>query len=167
MDPEPFALWFILHRFPELKFSMGSLDDRVRLQKFVYLLQAHGVYLGYDFSWYTRGPYCSGLAKDGFILEGKHDDAEGAQQAAGRFDNALVRARLDKFAEFVKGRERDLPFLEAAASLHHMYAPELGIDAEEATKEVAARTQDVDESYARRVFDDMMKSGLLPQTGPD
>ena len=48
-----------------------------------------------------------------------------------------------------------------------MYAPELGINAEEAIKEVAARMPDVDESYTRRVFDELMKSGLLPQTGPD
>jgi hypothetical protein len=44
--------------------SIGSLDDRKRLQKLIYLVQAAGVNLGYGYSWYLKGPYSSALAKD-------------------------------------------------------------------------------------------------------
>ena len=44
-------------------------DDRKALQKLVYLGQVAGADLGYRFSWYLMGPYCSDLADDYFALK--------------------------------------------------------------------------------------------------
>jgi len=51
-----------------LPFAMNTFDERLVLQKAVYLGQAAGVKLGYYFSWYLRGPYCSPLAADAFCV---------------------------------------------------------------------------------------------------
>ena len=45
-----------------------SFDQRLIFQKTIYLLQAFGLYLGYVFSWYIRGPYSSELARKGYDL---------------------------------------------------------------------------------------------------
>jgi uncharacterized protein YwgA len=55
--------------------DMRSYDDRLILQKLVYILQCKGVAFDYFFGWYIRGPYSSALAADGyFIGEKKHKE---------------------------------------------------------------------------------------------
>lgn len=47
-------LGFILRHFPYVEFSMDGFDGRLRLQRFICLLQTFDIYLGYEFSWYIR-----------------------------------------------------------------------------------------------------------------
>jgi len=47
---------------------IGTQTGRKELQKLVYLGQVVGADLGYRFSWYLMGPYCSDLADDYFAL---------------------------------------------------------------------------------------------------
>lgn len=46
--------------------SMTSFDDRLVIQKAIYLLQQMGIHLGYPYSWYLRGPYSRDLTADAF-----------------------------------------------------------------------------------------------------
>lgn len=46
--------------------SMESFDERLILQKTIYLVQNMGIPLGYHFSWYIRGPYSRDLTADAF-----------------------------------------------------------------------------------------------------
>jgi hypothetical protein len=46
--------------------TMDSFDQRLALQKTIYLAQQMGVSLGYQFSWYRRGPYSADLTADAF-----------------------------------------------------------------------------------------------------
>src|SRR5437762_1233304 len=59
-----------------LPIRLNSFDDRLILQKSVYLAQAAGIQLGYHFQWYLRGPYSPMLTKDAFAI-----DAEASRQA--------------------------------------------------------------------------------------
>lgn len=45
---------------------MDSFDDRLILQKAVYLTQQAGIPLGYHYYWYLRGPYCRELTADAY-----------------------------------------------------------------------------------------------------
>ena len=116
MDRQTIDLGFILRQFKDYKFSMDKFDDRLRLQKFVYLLQAHGIYLGYDYSWYLRGPYCTTLAKRGFVLESVYEAIP--SNAKSVFADPTIQQKLDKFKEFIDGKEMDTDYLEILASLH-------------------------------------------------
>lgn len=48
--------------------EIGTVADRKRLQKAVYLGQVKGVDLGYRYGWYLKGPYCPSLARDYYKL---------------------------------------------------------------------------------------------------
>ncbi len=48
--------------------SVEEFENRLLVQKSVYLLQQRGVELGYPYIWYVRGPYSSRLADDLFSL---------------------------------------------------------------------------------------------------
>ena len=162
MDRQPFVLGFILRKFPEFGFSMDTFDDRLRLQKFIYLLQAHGIYLGYDYSWYLRGPYCSSLATDGFILDDIYTDMvreSGTDKTA--FANRFTQKRFERFVKFVSGHETETQFLEAAASLHYQLAvnPDAGVD--EAVRVVADKMPHANEAYVRDIFSMLEKEKLV------
>jgi uncharacterized protein YwgA len=67
MEPRLQVLSLFLSALGEEQ-SIASLDDRLRLQKAVYLGQALGVDLGYRYSWYVKGPYCPSLTQDYYKL---------------------------------------------------------------------------------------------------
>ena len=110
--------------------SLTELEGRIAFQKKIYLLQAVGVNLDYDFAWDVYGPYSRGLARDGVQYE-------------------LNRKLVDRLAEKVqileKGRElfdrarklMELPpdsdvrqslWLEILSSVHFRCSQETGND---------------------------------------
>ena len=42
-------------------YSINTFSDRLLLQKKIYLTQELNIDMGYNFSWYLKGPYCSAL----------------------------------------------------------------------------------------------------------
>ena len=116
VDRQTIDLGYVMRQFPDLDFGMGDFDHRLRVQKFVYLLQAFDIYLGYDYSWYLRGPYCTQLATVAYTLSRSYDAIPRDQKMA--FLNSDVQERFERFKEFIGGRESDNDFLEIAASEH-------------------------------------------------
>lgn len=135
MERQTIDLGFILRHFPNFEFSMDGFDDRLRLQKFIYLLQTFNIYLGYEFSWYIRGPYCSTLSTHGFALREIYDRIPARKV---RFESLSVQKRFERFQKFIKGRESDIKFLEVAASLHLLSVTE-GLDGDNTVKELIDR----------------------------
>ena len=124
MERQAIDLGLILKHF-DIDFSMDTFDDRLKLQKFIYLLQAFDIYLGYDFSWYLRGPYCSSLATSGFALTNVYETFPSRKT---KFVDPEVQHRFEKFQEFIKNRKTDNIFLEIAASLHRLNATDKSED---------------------------------------
>lgn len=118
MNRQPVDLGYVLRQIPQFEFSMRDFDHRLRFQKLVYLLQAFDVYLGYDYSWYLRGPYCSTLAASGFALDGFYTHVPKGVRMA--FASPLVDGRFEDFKRRIGGRENDAGFLEIAASIHFL-----------------------------------------------
>ena len=116
MERQAIDLGLILRHF-EIDFSMDRFDDRLKLQKFIYLLHVFDIYLGYEFSWYLRGPYCSLLATNGFALADVYDKFPLRKT---KFEDPQVQHRFKKFQEFIKNKEDDMNFLEITASLHRL-----------------------------------------------
>lgn len=65
----------------ELPFLINTFEDRLILQKAVYLAQAAGVNLGYYYHWYLHGPYSPSLTRDEYAIGFERgqgvDDSEG------------------------------------------------------------------------------------------
>ena len=97
---------------------MDVFDDRLRLQKIVYLLWGHGIYLGYGFNWYVHGPYSPKLADDGYAID---DDIFERGRAITLNDETRVIESLNKFKDVV-GEENlnNRLYLEILASLHYI-----------------------------------------------
>lgn len=96
-------------------FSMDDFEGRLILQKSVYLLQAFGIYRGYDFSWYIHGPYSPKLTNDGFLLQEIY-----GMLPAGSFRSSADRSRFSRFLDFMEDKKRDPDRLEILASIHFL-----------------------------------------------
>lgn len=58
----------IYERIFNKSFSYGNFEDRLQMQKMVYLLQEEGVNIGhYGFDWYKHGPYSQVLLDDMYM----------------------------------------------------------------------------------------------------
>jgi len=103
-----------------LPFQISTFEDRLILQKAVYLAQAAGVNLGYYYHWYLHGPYSPSLTRDEFAVamdisvdldesEGwKLDD--GSSQRLERIRGIFAELERDKLARK----------LELLASVHFL-----------------------------------------------
>lgn len=99
--------------------KMETFDGRLKLQKTIYLMQAFDLYLGYNFTWYIRGPYCTELTKDGYALIPVCDSV-----SIGQFKDPDAQRRFSIFKKFIEGHENDPDWLEIVASIHflrHVY----------------------------------------------
>ena len=87
--------------------SMDSFDERLILQKTIYLLQQMGIHLGYRFSWYLRGLYSRELTADVFASLGSGPPDGWMLDHKQKETLARAREFFGKFATF-PSRTREL-----------------------------------------------------------
>lgn len=70
-----YVLGSVFKKIYEKTFSKNSFDDRLEMQKAMYLLQELGISVGdYDFMWYKHGPYSQSLQNDILNFQTKDTD---------------------------------------------------------------------------------------------
>ena len=92
---------------------LTSFDARLVLQKTIYLMQAFGLYLGFKFSWYLRGPYSPMLAHNGYELAKMK-----RKVPLVRFARAKSERRFKEFLGFLGSKKNDAEWVEILASIH-------------------------------------------------
>ncbi|HAL45703.1 MAG: hypothetical protein A2Y12_07560 [Planctomycetes bacterium GWF2_42_9] len=75
-----------------INFSVGSFQDRLILQKSVYLSQVAGVNFGYHYRWYLKGPYCNTLADDCYAVV--HNEAEYNGWTLDEASSAVLKSKV-------------------------------------------------------------------------
>jgi uncharacterized protein YwgA len=92
-------------------FDMSLFSNRLKLQKFIYLLQSRGLDLGYDFSLYHMGPYCTELTKDAFQI------TDYQKSPPLRFNDVSAEKKFTAFIEFVGAYKDKEDWLEMASTI--------------------------------------------------
>lgn len=100
----------------EFGLNRNNTEDRLKLQKTIYLLQANGLRLGYGFSWYKYGPYSQDLVYDAHTVLGAERDRYEEDTSSLVF-NENSRNRFARFKEICSGILDDVEKLELAASV--------------------------------------------------
>lgn len=93
-------------------FDMASFDNRLKLQKIIYLVQAYGINLGYTFNLYVYGPYSPELTKTGFYME----DFNSIKEIG--FEEDTITKKFDEFKEKIEPFKDNLKWLEIASTIH-------------------------------------------------
>lgn len=92
-----------------------EFDERLVLQKTIYLMQEFGLYIGYNFRWYIRGPYSPELTRDAFAIMQKYDELPVI-----RFTGAENEKKFENFIQFIAYNKSNEDWLESIASIHFL-----------------------------------------------
>ena len=93
-----------------------TTEDRLKLQKTIYLLQAHGLQLGYGFSWYRYGPYSKDLVYDAYSVLGS-ESAEYEEEKRSLSFSPNSKQKFKDFEEICGDFLHDAQQLELVASV--------------------------------------------------
>jgi len=160
-----------------LKLTLDSLgrplrlDDfasRLKLQKTIYLAQAAGVQLGYQFQWYLRGPYSPGLTRDAFAIDAELN--QGTDDARGWSLDPTSRQRLERLRELFQDipEEQLSSRLELLASVHFLRQTPAGQGKDcSQLREVLRRSgKNYSEKDIRQAVEELTRHGLYRPGGP-
>lgn len=103
----------ILKRFYS-QFDMNTFSNRLRLQKIVYILQASGINLGYSFSWYLHGPYCSELTRDAYQIT----DFSKVKEVG--FEQPSIETKFEAIKTKIGDHKNNDFWLEVVSSIHFL-----------------------------------------------
>jgi uncharacterized protein YwgA len=95
--------------------GMDEFNKRLVLQKTIYLLQSFDLYLGYKFSWYIHGPYCTELTRDGYNIPEIDDDTQITVFSSHEDEN-----RFSQFLDFLGENKNNPDWLEIIASIRFL-----------------------------------------------
>jgi hypothetical protein len=121
MDNKQLALKVTLDALGESS-DITSVNDRLRVQKAVYLAQVLGINLGYHYSWYVKGPYSPGLTQDYYRVSEAIGGGDNSYE--NRTLNGALQALVPRIAQVLAmPGDVNVPreqWLEALASLHFL-----------------------------------------------
>lgn len=108
-------------------FSYKEFDERLKMQKMVYLLQEEGVDIGhYGFDWYKHGPYSQALLDDMYIEDGTKCIEVNYSSNASKCIENLRRIFNDEEAQAGYGMKN---WTECLASIHFLKKKIMGSNA--------------------------------------
>lgn len=112
----------------ERNFSYSDFDQRMEMQKAVYLLQDMGVPIGdYGFRWYLHGPYSQSLQDDMHYESGR---TVSSLNLSKEYSDSIIR--LHDVIHSEEGKTYSVSnWVECLASLHYLRENLLNFDATE------------------------------------
>lgn len=113
------------HLFPDKGLVLETFEDRLKLQKAIYLSQHLPLDLGYRFSWYVHGPYSPDLTETAFAYFEKKQDFDNLLHEGEVKLSSSGKLKLDKVKKLFSSKpadweKTDTEWLELLASIHYL-----------------------------------------------
>lgn len=149
----------------QLPLNVKTFNDRLILQKSVYLLQAAGIHMGYRFRWYIRGPYSPDVTAGAFGIVNEGEYAENELQGWKLDDESSDRARklqllLNRVGESKGDQARRLELLASSLFLFKTEQAK-PTDPEGTAKILRKSNKDFDAGEVRAAVKELKANGLL------
>ena len=138
----------------------GSFDVRLILQKTIYLMQAFGLYIGYSYSWYLRGPYSVELTREAYELADQFEKTPFV-----KFVERNAENRFLEFMRFLNDRKNDHRWLELVASIHFLFAAWPSKTRREIYRELRGKIPRLSEAEFQHSLKYLTEYGLLRGRG--
>ena len=145
-----------------LEFKIDTFEDRLILQKAVYLAQAAGVHLGYYYQWYLHGPYSPSLTRDEYdIAEELARDMDDSKSWNLDADSLSTLKRLQSLVPERQKRRRKLELL---ASVHFLIERKQvqGRDVGQLSDILRRYNKDFSQDEIQQAMEELDEYGLLP-----
>jgi hypothetical protein len=145
-----------------LQFKIDTFEDRLILQKAIYLAQAGGVHLGYYYHWYLYGPYSPSLTRDEYAIADEltqdMDDSKSWKL------DAESLSRLKRLQGLIPERQNRRRKLELLASVHFLVDRNQirGRDIDQITDTLNRYNKDFSRDEVQNALEELVGHGLLP-----
>jgi hypothetical protein len=145
-----------------LQFKIDTFEDRLILQKAIYLAQAGGVHLGYYYHWYLYGPYSPSLTRDEYAIADEltqdMDDSKSWKL------DAESLSRLKRLQGLIPQRQKRRRKLELLASVHFLVDRNQirGRDIDQITDTLNRYNKDFSRDEVQNALEELVGHGLLP-----
>jgi len=146
-----------------LEFKIDFFQDRLIMQKSVYLAQAAGVNLGYYYHWYLYGPYSPSLTRNEYAIA-MDISADMDESKGWKLDNRSSQ-RLERIRGIFAGLKGDklAKKLELLASVHFLIDRKQvsGVDTSRITATLERFNKDFSEDEVKKALRELIRYGLL------
>jgi hypothetical protein len=145
---------------------LETFDERMAIQKKIYLCQAAGIHLGYRYNWYLRGPYSPDLTRDAFDLKAKSESASDEIEGSKLDDESILRLNRIR-PSWASRPEAERPrWLELLASVLFLKRSYDGRNKDTAgLKQILERNEKYfSEDEIQCAIEELDRHGLLPTT---
>ena len=136
-------------------FNMDSFENRLKIQKFVFLLKNALSDLGYHFNLYLRGPYSPELARDAFQI------SDWSEIKEIRFKEEEKETKFKKFLAFLEPFKEDTKWLEIASTIVLMKEALQTDNKNFIIKEVKKTKSDFAPEYITNIYHTLKEEGLI------
>jgi hypothetical protein len=136
----------------------SNFNDRLILQKTIYLLEQFGLHIGYYFSWYLRGPYSPALTRDAYAIRKAYSKIVPA-----KFVDPKKERRFCEFLTFIKPFSRRHADLEKIASIHFLCKTYPHLSTEAVYKRAKAKIPSLTVEEFRKMKTLLEGQGLLKE----
>ena len=145
-----------------LQFKIDTFEDRLILQKAIYLAQAGGVHLGYYYHWYLYGPYSPSLTRDEYAIA--DELARGMDDFKSWKLDAESLSRLKRLQGLIPQRQKRRRKLELLASVHFLVDRNQirGRDIDQITDTLNRYNKDFSRDEVQNALEELVGHGLLP-----
>lgn len=161
MDRQQIALKLAIHGLG-LEFRINSFEDRLILQKAIYLAQAAGIHLGYYYHWYLYGPYCPALTRDAYAVD--YERRQDVDESKGwSLDNESQLRLIQLQALIPEANQARRRKLELLASVHFLIDRRQvpGNDPREIAARLALFEKDFSEQEVQEALRELAENGLI------
>jgi uncharacterized protein YwgA len=146
-----------------LLFKIDGFQDRLIMQKSVYLAQAAGVNLGYYYHWYLYGPYSPSLTRDEYAIA-MDISADMDESKGWKLDDKSLQ-RLENIQSIFAEPDRDklAKKLELLASVHFLIDRRQvsGVDTSRITATLERFNKDFSKEEVEKALGELISYGLL------
>ena len=146
-----------------LEFKINSFQDRLIMQKAIYLAQAAGVNLGYYYHWYLYGPYSPSLTRDEYAIA--TDISVGLDESKEWKLDDRSSQRLEEIRGIFTEPDRDklAKKIELLASVHFLIERKQvsKVDISRITTTLKRFNKDFSEEEVKKALGELISYGLL------
>jgi len=130
-------------------FNIEDFDDRLKLQKYVFISKYFGFNHDYSYNLYIRGPYSSDLANDYYDISNNEINS-----------NSSLEMNINSFSSLIK--DKNIKWLESAATMLSLYfnynsnyTKKNKIDSNRLIKETSTIKHRIDIDTIKTVYSDL------------
>jgi uncharacterized protein YwgA len=157
MDRKQIGLKLVMTAL-DLPDTIESFDNRLIIQKAVYLAQAAGINLGYFYHWYLHGPYCPALTRDVYAIVSE----EQSEISRWCLDQQSID-KLKQFSSIIPADDTKSRQLELMASVHFLIHHKQTTSSEpsELVSVLKRFNKDFSEPQVRKAMETLTSYGLI------